>query len=146
MYLYIFSIYGFRNAFRFDRGRRISTLETIKKTLLYINMLHYFMKTTVNFHQSLMLQSIPDENLNNVVVGVMSIAPRPNVTSNPTASNFTECGRISGTVGSAETANVTCLPGGVIGRHLVVMINDAAARLCACEITADGEGRYIYER
>ena len=86
----------------------------------------------------LQLISISDENLKKVVVGVKDIAPT--TTSNPTTSDFTECGRIDGTVGSAETANVTCPPGGIIGRYLVVMLDDGAARLCACEITADGDG------
>ena len=78
--------------------------------------------------------------LNNVLVGVKDVAPNPILDTNPTIADFKECGRIEGAVGSAETAVVTCPPGGVIGQHLVLMINSPSDRsqLTVCEITAEG--------
>ena len=76
--------------------------------------------------------------LHNVVIGVKDVAPI--VTSNPTTSDFKECGRIPGVVGSGETVMVICPPGGVLGQHLVVMIDTSSTgyRLQVCEITAGG--------
>ena len=81
------------------------------------------------------------------MIGVKDLAPIPTTASNPTTSDFTLCGRIDRTVGSAETALVTCLSGGVFGRHLVVMIDSSLnSVLTVCEITAEGYREYIVDR
>ena len=81
-----------------------------------------------------------DHRLRDVLVGVKDIPPDLTSNPNPTVSDFKECGRIVGIVGSAETVVVMCPPGGVLGRYLVVMIDSSSAdnRLAVCEITATG--------
>ena len=82
--------------------------------------------------------SFPAHLLNNVVIGVKDVAPT--TAPNPATSDFKECGRIPGVVGSGETAMVICSPGGVLGQHLVVMIDSSSTgnTLTVCEITAGG--------
>ena len=74
------------------------------------------------------------------MIGVKHIVTSSTTASNPTSSDFKECGRIVGPVGSAETALVICPPGGVSGRHLVVMIDSSSSNnvMAVCEITAGG--------
>ena len=80
-----------------------------------------------------------DTSLKDVVIGVTDVANDPTSHENPTTSQFTECGRINRVVGSAEMVVVTCPEGGVIGRHLVVMIDRSSPIiLTVCEITAEG--------
>ena len=80
--------------------------------------------------------------LHDVVIGVTDIAPRQGTTINPTTSDFTECGRINRIVDPAESVVVTCPLVGVIGQHLVVMIDSSNldSRLKVCEIAAFGNG------
>ena len=80
----------------------------------------------------------PAHLLNNVMIGVKDVAPT--TASNPTTSDFKECGRIPGVVGSAETVMVICPQGGVLGQHLVVMSDSSSTgnMLTVCEITARG--------
>ena len=82
----------------------------------------------------------PAENLKRVVIGLTHIASVPSITANPASGDFTECGRKNGIVGPAETIVITCPPGGIVGRHLVVMIDSSSTSsiLTVCEITADG--------
>ena len=85
------------------------------------------------------------EKLSNVMIGVKDTAPNPLTTSDPTSSDFKECDRIAGPVGSAETALVACSPEGVSGRYLVLMIDSSSSDnvLTVCEITAGGSKQII---
>ena len=79
-------------------------------------------------------------NLKRVVIGVKDIASEPIVMANATSNDFTYCGSHNGIVGPAETIVFTCPPGGIVGRHLVVMIDSSSSssNLAVCEITAKG--------
>ena len=80
-----------------------------------------------------------DGSLRDVVIGVTDVENYSSYNESPTTNQFTECGRINGVVGSAETVVVTCPEGGVSGRYLVVMIDSSSPIiLTVCEITAVG--------
>ena len=83
-----------------------------------------------------------DTYLSHLILGVTSLTPVPETHggNRPALPDFSLCGFNQGVVPAASAATVTCLHGGAMGRHVVVMVDDDGYDnvLAVCEITARG--------
>ena len=71
-----------------------------------------------------------------VAAGVNDIEPRDQQAMTPAELNARNCGQVTTSVGKSETVTLTCPPGGVTGRYLIVQLLGRNDYLVLCEVEA----------
>ena len=95
-----------------------------------------FMKSQYGSWYIESLSYVPADRLTGVALGVSDLQPRDQQQMTPTELNARRCGQVTAAVEGGEKVTLTCPPGGVTGRYLIVQTLGRTDYLGLCEVEA----------